>query len=348
MEKLVPSAQFIPTEETTAILTQNQLIWRQIRSPFLLPVKTCSECFEWEAVEFGIMGCRICGNFHVCSVKTCPITEIESHHVCNITGAVVRTVTYDPNEYLSTVYVPSEVSPAQYAPRIINPLPRGKSRDMQRLESSEVSPAVYKTTVSTKRQTATRCQNFHERVCLQVLCSATTTACNNKESVKLYNRLRWSFMRHIRYSKLKRLNTNPNLIVMISKIAVDIENYRLPISNSTDTLRKDLAYKCAAAIFKFNSSMVQSNATFAHTMDATTMVIGLLYLLRSGLVHKNITVLPQYRALSYLLPPENFICLFNVKSKIITETENIVKCYLRSLTDRQIKEIGYEALDRIV
>jgi hypothetical protein len=94
--------------------------------------------------------------------------------------------------------------------------------------------------------------------------------------------------------------------------------------------------------------MTQSNAQFTLNLEAKTMIIGLLYLLRSGLVHRSITILPQYRSLTYLLPPENYINLFGVKSKIITETENIVKCHLRTLSDRQIKDIGYEAFDRLV
>ena len=152
-------------------------------------------------------------------------------------------------------------------------------------------------------------------------------------------------MRNVRSLKMERRPYHPNLIVMASKIATDIENYRLPISNDTATLQKDIAYRCAQDIYKFTSSMIVSKALFTNTIDPTVMVIGLLYLMRSGLVHKNITILPQYRVLSHLLPPENFIYLFNVKSKIITITENIVKCHLRTLSIDEIKDIGYETLD---
>jgi hypothetical protein len=84
------------------------------------------------------------------------------------------------------------------------------------------------------------------------------------------------------------------------------------------------------------------------TIDPKALVIGLLYLLRSGLVHKNITVLPRHRLLNFVLPPENFISMFDVKSKIITETENIIKCYLRTLSLEAVQNIGYEALDRVI
>jgi hypothetical protein len=155
-------------------------------------------------------------------------------------------------------------------------------------------------------------------------------------------------MRHIRALKMERRQENPNLISMISKIAADIENYRLPIANETTALRKHISFRCANDIFKFTSSMVNSKAVFTNTIDPTTMVIGLLYLLRSGLVHNNITILPQYRELGYLLPPENFIHLLHVKSKIITITENIVKCHLRTLSDTELKDIGYETIDHVI
>jgi hypothetical protein len=183
---------------------------------------------------------------------------------------------------------------------------------------------------------------------MEVLSSDITVQCCEKEKTKLRNRLRWSFMKNIRSFKMKRVTNAPNLIVLISSIAVDIENYRLPIMNDTMSLRKELADVCAQAIFKFTCSMTTSSAAFTLNLEAKTMIIGLLYLLRSGLVHRSITILPQYRQLVYLLPPENYINLFGVKSKIITETENIVKCHLRTLSDTQIKDIGYESFDRLV
>jgi hypothetical protein len=94
--------------------------------------------------------------------------------------------------------------------------------------------------------------------------------------------------------------------------------------------------------------MTESNALFTQNLDAKTLIIGLFYLLRSGLVHRSITILPRCRSLAHLLPPENYINQFGVKSKIITETENIVKCHLRTLSDSDIKDIGYEAFDRLV
>ena len=344
---LIPAGQFKgpvrPDEKTIS-----QLIWQQLRAPFLLPVNGCVKCVEWEAVDFACMGCRICGSFHLCSIQTCTVTEIENHHVCNITGAVVRSVTYDQNEYMTTVAqdLPNKTTSTYKRKSVVD----GSNGEGPSKPLDDRVTKLNKTVnlLPNKRQSVSRCLNFHERVCMRVLCSNSMALCFEKEQLKLHNRLRWSFMRNVRSLKMERRPYHPNLIVMASKIATDIENYRLPISNDTATLRKDIAYRCAQDIYKFTSSMIVSKALFTNTIDPTVMVIGLLYLMRSGLVHKNITILPQYRVLSHLLPPENFIYLFNVKSKIITITENIVKCHLRTLSIDEIKDIGYETLDHVL
>ena len=361
--KSIPARDFkIATQSACVEPTVSQKIWSQLRAPFLLPRGGCVACTHWEAVEFGCMGCRRCGNFHICCMKTCPVTEVENNHVCTITGAVVRTITYDSTEYLSTASH-DNVTPATNGGILFRKKAIATSMaavaatcgaqvgSMAGTTVNGSKPArMYKnvSSVTTKKHTVSRCINFHQRVCMRVLCSDTTTFCYEKEQTKLRNRLRWSFMKHVRACKMQRLETAPNLIVMVSKIAKDIENYRLPITNDTLSLRRELAHSCAQEIFKFTCSMIHSNAVFTMNLDATTMVIGLLYLLRSGLVHKNMTVLPRCRALAYLLPPENYINMFGVKSKIITECENIVKCHLRTLSDTEIKDIGYEALDRVL
>jgi len=361
--KVVQAKDFkIAHQADVAVLTISQKIWLQLRAPFMLPRGGCVSCMQWEAVEFGCMGCKRCGNFHVCCIKTCPVTEIENNHVCTITGAVVRSITYDSTEYLNTVshdtVTPATNGGILFRKKAINAsiacgstpselnvgsVPGGTSGGSKQVR-------IYKniSSVITKKHTVSRCINFHQRVCMRILCSDITAICYEKEQTKLRNRLRWSFMRHIRSCKLRRLESAPNVIVMISKIAKDIENYRLPIMNDTLSLRRQLAYSCAQDIFKFTCSLTYSNAMFTMNLDAATMVIGLLYLLRSGLVHKNMTVLPRCRALAYLLPPENYISMFGVKSKIITECENIVKCHLRTLSDAEIKDIGYETLDRVI
>jgi len=352
--KLVSSKQFRGQADLACNKTKtlSQIIWTQIRSPFLLPTNVCGTCTEWDAVEFGIVGCRQCGAFHVCCLETCTVTEIENNHVCNITGTVVRSITFDNNEYITTASrdtVANERENIFHVATNSGFLGKNKRRTSSDADGEGSAKVARGNTIGCKKkQTVSRCINFHQRICVNVLSSEITRQCYEKEETKLRNRLRWSFMRHVRASKLHHSKNAPNLIIMISNIATDIENYRVPIMNNTESFRHSLAYSCAQDIFKFTCSMIQSQAVFTVSIDAKALVIGLLYLLRSGLVHKNMTVLPRCRALTYLLPPENYISMFGVKSKIITECENIVKCHLRTLTDSEINDIGYETVDRVL
>jgi hypothetical protein len=289
----------------------------------------------------------------VCCTSTCPLAEIENNTVCTITGVVVKTITYDKDEYLTT-------ATCDDSNKTSNTYALSQPNDSVTVENSS-KYADTKTAVArpvrtgksffgmhNKKRNVSHCINFHQRVCMEVLCSEITTNCYEKERNKLRNRLRWSFMRHVRSFKMKHRGATPNMLIMISNISKDIENYRVPIMNDTTALRRQLANSCAQDIFKFTCSMTESNALFTQNLDAKTLIIGLFYLLRSGLVHRSITILPRCRSLAHLLPPENYINQFGVKSKIITETENIVKCHLRTLSDSDIKDIGYEAFDRLV
>ena len=70
-------------------------------------------------------------------------------------------------------------------------------------------------------------------------------------------------------------------------------------------------------------------------------VIGLLYMIRQGIIVHELVVLPRLPGLSALLPLESHLdTTFNVKAKCITETENVVKIILRNVTKQQLIEAG--------
>ena len=69
--------------------------------------------------------------------------------------------------------------------------------------------------------------------------------------------------------------------------------------------------------------------------------IGLLYMLRNGIVVHELVVLPRLPLLERLLPLESHLdVLFGVKAKCITETENVVKIIFRSVTKQQLIDAG--------
>lgn len=69
--------------------------------------------------------------------------------------------------------------------------------------------------------------------------------------------------------------------------------------------------------------------------------IGLLYMLRQGIIVHDLVVLPRLRRLEDILPLENHLeVIFGVRAKCITETENVVKIILRSVTKQQLLDAG--------
>lgn len=90
--------------------------------------------------------------------------------------------------------------------------------------------------------------------------------------------------------------------------------------------------------------------------------IGLLYLMRNGIVVHELVVLPRLQAsffsfllcrnlffskcvgmqvLEQILPLENHLSvLFGVRAKCITETENVVKIILRNISKQQLVNAG--------
>lgn len=71
------------------------------------------------------------------------------------------------------------------------------------------------------------------------------------------------------------------------------------------------------------------------------VTVGLLYLLRTGIIVHDIVVLPQLRILNDILPMESHLgTFFGVRAKCITETENVVKIILRNISKQQLINAG--------
>jgi len=93
----------------------------------------------------------------------------------------------------------------------------------------------------------------------------------------------------------------------------------------------ELCILCAASV-EICLRDIRSPATPAHR---TNLIVGLLYLMKQGLVLNNTQWLPRVHLLRYCLPHEN--CLercFGLSMKLICETENEIKLALRQRIKR--------------
>jgi len=113
--------------------------------------------------------------------------------------------------------------------------------------------------------------------------------------------------------------------------------------------RSDAPYEERLAVCNWCADIIHRHICLVNAMckgvvtDAKlkTTAIGLLYMMRQGIIVHELVVLPRLSCLEALLPLENHLgVFFGVKAKCITETENVVKIILRSVTKQQLLDAG--------
>jgi hypothetical protein len=116
---------------------------------------------------------------------------------------------------------------------------------------------------------------------------------------------------------------------------------RMASARATLSERQRICEWCVDMIYRhmrLMNAMCKGVITEAKLRSAA---IGLLYMLRQGIVVHELVVLPKLRRLENILPLENHLdVLFGVRAKCITETENVVKIILRSVTKQQLLDAG--------
>ena len=75
-------------------------------------------------------------------------------------------------------------------------------------------------------------------------------------------------------------------------------------------------------------------------MEVKTYVVGLLYLMRAGVIVKNQQVITKVEILECLLPSENLLeSIFGFKSKNITDIENRFKFFFRQISMQNLQKM---------
>ena len=114
---------------------------------------------------------------------------------------------------------------------------------------------------------------------------------------------------------------------------------RMPCKVQGQKMFDELAHACVLAILGFTGNFKKVLMPHVPPAKLDHFVIGLIYLLRSGIVmFDTMQVIPRIPILRRLLPMET--CLkahFRIPCKIITEVENITKIALKTLDRRRLK-----------
>lgn len=145
--------------------------------------------------------------------------------------------------------------------------------------------------------------------------------CKIKETHKKIQKIQMNVIKNMKNYKLEHVHKIPNLIDVISDaLAVSNLNYSCFAT-------KELADLCVQHITK---CVVDLDLNVI-ILNKNYIVIGLLYLMKSGLCFNNVYWLPKLEMLTYCLPHENYIeKMLGYSIKIICETENEVKLQLRN------------------
>lgn len=296
------------------------VIWKRLRRPFVLPeslhaVSCSARNSSWESIDIDMAGCTLCGAIHDCQAESeCRLEIDESNMVCTITGFCVRERVYAETEFADTVG--TEASGSVQSP----------------VANFVEYEAVY--------------MHIHK-----ILCSQDARMCLEQENMRVAQKLQYTCYRMLKEMKLQSQRTGvlPTLCAIEQKLAVLTRNIRICPLFFDEEERKALAMSACKAITRLICSLHKVCPGMFRLLRTDMLTVGLLYLMRSGLILHNTTVLPCIPALGRLLPLESYLYpCFQIKCKTITEVENLVKINLRGIDASRLHRLGIDSIDEVV
>lgn len=281
-------------------------IWHRLRSPFGMP-KGCHDCEmeDWEVFDIDKAGCIHCGRFHQCKDGgECVGTLEHDHQACEITGCWIR------NRNFQQGYTDTATPGMSSTYSCHNPQPK------QWIESTHILRWLH-----------------------TLVYSDTSRRCISREIQRVEDKASIAFARVAKGFKLQ--GRSPCIIEMLSNTRFMLGSLRIPCKITSKRMFDDLAAECVASIMSFTSCFRKVLMPHVPPAKLDHFVIGLIYLLRSGVVmFDTLQVVPRIPILRRLLPMETSLKMhFKIPCKIITEVENITKITLKALDRRRIKSM---------
>lgn len=264
-------------------------IWKRIRGPFYVVQCMPSHSHKWECYDYNRAGCLLCGYKHECC------DNLSFNKTCEIQeqedGSHCCTITGLSIGSIS-------IATNEYFENCI-------------FEKKNTN-LIYKGWDTVYEQVTFIIRDF--------LFNKKMILCKQKEISKKIAKIHNHVIAVVKQCKLTAPEQYPNILHILADI---FHHIHLPYSIlPTD----EIALFCIQHITKCMFDM-----GFTNSVDnKTNLVIGLLYLMKSGLCINNNYWLPKYNILNHCLPHENSLEKhFHLSIKIICETENEIKLFLR-------------------
>ena len=167
--------------------------------------------------------------------------------------------------------------------------------------------------------------------------SETSRQCIAREIRRLGDKAAAAFARVARAYKVE--GRDPDVLGMFAQTRYALGSLRMPCRLASQAEFDELAEVCVRAILNFTSAFKKVLMPHVPPAKMDYLVVGLIYLLRTGVVaFDTLQVVPRVPVLRRLLPMETSLkSQFRIPCKIITEVENITKIALKALDRRQLK-----------
>lgn len=148
--------------------------------------------------------------------------------------------------------------------------------------------------------------------------------CKKEEVDKTLSRVQSTFVKSLKGHKLKTAQSPARALPCVcSALAQTMHQLKLKrIQTPSDDLCRFCATHIAQCLNSLNLSNTQSRRVH--------LVVGMLYLMKQGLVIQNVQWLPKVPTLAHCLPHETSLeKVFKLSMKLVCETENEIKLALR-------------------
>lgn len=279
-------------------------VWLRLRQPFLFP-QVGHEC-KWERYDADCAGCLLCGKLHRCPAGiagcTCPLAETdEGGHVCLITGLCIPEVRSSFDEYVEHV------------------------------------------SFDNKSQQEGDDDNVYDKVFCVVnafILSPPTAACREQEQKKYVQKKRQAFWRVLRQCKRDNPYALPDICQVVAEVARQEPTPHSLVGSMTTFASPDtnmLILQSAASITgAIHQIYAMGYRKICQGVKFHSIVIGMLYMTRSGLNAGSAFHLAAVPHINYLLPSETYLNCLGVSNKVICDTENEIKSCIRAFSESRV------------
>lgn len=315
------------------------VVWKRIRGRFLLPEKICDHSSAWEIYDADLAGCKQCGCQHVCSEESCT-TELneQGHSICTLTGVCVRDLNFSQLEYVDTA-----VSSLEGSSRL-ECGGTAESHEWQPLVGSYVRQ-VNLLSPPSNTFVETLLYNDAAEYLGQILCTHLWQQSMDMEDAKLDDKKHACMWKTLKDMKSANPLVLPIIPDAVARTASMVGNYRIS-QRASEQERSSIAAWCTSSIFKHICLLNRVSPGTVSYCKLRSCTVGLLYLMRQGIVTQGVIVLPRLRKLKVILPIENHLqSVFGIRGKCITETENTVKMAMKHVGRDSLKFFGVSGID---